>query len=111
MPYENGVNWRPKAPFERGRHATFNAALEAAFKDLTTEKNAFFDSLVDEWGRLFPTLPARPGRSEDGKIVLYVRNPPTLFALRMKLGMIRAKLAALPGAPKKIDLKLEIHTS
>lgn len=66
MPYENGVNWRPKAPFERGRHATFNAALEAAFKDLTTEKNAFFDSLVDEWGRLFPTLPARPGRSEDG---------------------------------------------
>jgi hypothetical protein len=111
MPYENGVNWQPKSPRERGRHATFNAALEAAYKDLVTEKNPFFDSLAEEWRRIFPSLAARPGRYEDGKIVLYVKNPPTLFAMRMKLGMIRAKLAALPSAPKRIELKLEIHSS
>lgn len=111
MPYENGVNWRPKAPRERGRHSTFDSALAAAFTDLTTERDAFFDSLADRWPALFPALPVRPGRFEDGKIVLYVRNPPTLFAMRMKLGLIRTKLAQLPGAPKKIDLRLEIHSS
>jgi hypothetical protein len=31
--------------------------------------------------------------------------------MRMKLGLIRAQLAQLPGAPKKIDLRLEIHSS
>jgi hypothetical protein len=42
---------------------------------------------------------------------LYVRNPPTLYAMRMKLGLIRTKLAQLSGAPKLIDLKLEIHST
>ena len=111
MAYENGVNWRPLEPSKRGRHETFASALEAAFRDLTTEHNAFFDSLADEWNRIFPTLPARPGRYEDGKIVLYVKNPPTLYVMRMKLGMIRKKLAELPGAPRTINLKLEVHAS
>jgi hypothetical protein len=111
MPFENGVNWHPKAPGERGRYATFNAALDAAFTDLTTERNAFFDTLADRWPALFPSLPVRPGRYDDGKIVLYVRNPPTLYAMRMKLGLIRTKLAQLSGAPKRIDLKLEIHST
>jgi len=98
-------------PSKRGRHSTFSSAIDAAFKELTTEHNAFFDSLADEWKRVFPTLPARPGRYEDGNIVLYVRNPPTLYMMRMKLGMIRNKLAELPGAPKSINLKLEIRSS
>ena len=94
---------------ERGRHKTTASAFEAAFRDLTTEKNAFFDSLVDNWKAIFPDLPARPGRYEDGKIFVYVKNAPTAFLVRPKLRMIAAKLATLPGAPKKIDLRLEQH--
>ena len=96
---------------ERGRHKTTASAFEAAFRDLTTEKNAFFDSLADRWQELFPDLPARPGRYEDGKIFIYVRNAPTAFLVRPRLRAIAAKLAALPGAPKKIDLRLEQHVS
>lgn len=94
---------------ERGRHKTTASAFEAAFKDLTTEKNDFFDSLVDNWKTLFPNLPARPGRYEDGKIFVYVKNAPTAFLVRPQLRTIAAKLATLPGAPKKIDLRLEQH--
>lgn len=94
---------------QRGRHRTVRSAFDAALKDLLTEKNAFFESFADNWTTLFPDLPARPGRYEDGKIFLYVRNAPTLFMMRPKLRRIQAKLAALPNAPKKIDLCLEIH--
>ncbi len=93
----------------RGRHKTIDSAFDAALKDLLTEKNAFFDSLVDRWKALFPTLPAWPGRYEDGKIFVYVRTAPTLFMMRPKLKKIASTLAALPGAPKKVDLRLEIH--
>ena len=109
MPFENGVNWKPVDPDKRGRHKTIASAFDAAFKDLTVEKNAFFDSLVDNWRTLFPNLPARPGRYEDGKIFVYVKNAPTAFLVRPKLRAIAAKLATLPGAPKKIDLRLEQH--
>lgn len=98
-------------PDKRGRHKTFSSAIGAAFSVLTVERNAFFDSLADNWRRLFPDQPARPGRYEDGKIFLYVKNAPTLFLMRPRLPMIRRKLATLPGAPKKIDLKLEAHVS
>ena len=111
MAFENGVNWKPLDPDKRGRHKTTRSAFEAAFRDLTTEKNAFFDSLVDNWQRLFPGLPARPGRYEDGKIFVYVKNAPTAFLVRPRLRAIAAKLAALPGAPKRIDLRLEQHVS
>ena len=94
---------------ERGRHKTVASAFDAAFKDLTTEKNAFFDSLCDNWKTIYPDLPAKPGRYEDGKIFIYVRNAPTAFLVRPRLRAIAAKLAALPGAPKKIDLRLEQH--
>ena len=95
---------------ERGRHKTIASAFEAAFQELTTEKNAFFESLADRWQELFPDLPARPGRYEDGKIFIYVRNAPTSFVVRPRLRAIAARLAQLPGAPKRIDLKLEIHS-
>ena len=109
MAFENGVNWRPKEPDKRGRHATVSSALDAAFKDLTTERSAFFDSLADRWAVLFPDLPARPGRYEAGKIFVYVRNASTAFLVRPRLRAVAAKLAALPGAPKRIDLRLEQH--
>lgn len=110
MAFENGEYWNPIDPHLRGRHDTFSSALDAAFMDLTAERNGFFDSLPDVWPSLFPGLPAKPGRYEDGKIVVYVKNPPTLYAVRMKLGMIRNKLSELPNAPKKIDIRLEVHS-
>ena len=109
MAFENGVNWQPLDPEKRGRHETFGAAIDAAFADLLTQRNPFFDTLADRWPALFPNLPVRPGRYEDGKIFLYVKNAPTNFAMRGKLPLIRRTLAALPDAPKKLDLRLEIH--
>ena len=102
--YATGVN-------ERGRHATFGKALDAAFADILTEHNPFFDSLADRWQSLFPGLPVRPGRYDCGKIVLYVANAPLSFMMRPKLRTIKSKLAQLPGAPKRLDLRLEIHAS
>lgn len=102
-------HWKPLAPEERGRHATFGSAVDAAVKDLSTEHNDFFDSLADVWPRLFPNCPARPGRYEDGRIFLYVRSAPALFSFRPKLPAVKRRLAELPGAPKRIDLILEIR--
>ena len=95
---------------ERGRHRTVASAFDAAFKDLTTEKSPFFDSLCDNWKAIFPDVPAKPGRYEDGRIFIYVRNAPTSFLVCPRLKAIAARLAQLPGAPKRIDLKLEIHS-
>ena len=95
---------------QRGRHKTVASAFDAALKDLLTEKNPFFDSLVDNWKSIYPDLPAKPGRYEDGNIFIYVKNAPTSFVVRPRLKSIAARLAQLPGAPKKIDLKLEIHS-
>ena len=95
---------------ERGRHKSVASALDAAFKDLLTEKNPFFDSLADRWRALFPDIPAKPGRYEDGKIYLYVKNAPTSFVVRPKLRTIARRLQELPGAPKTVSLRLEIHT-
>lgn len=92
---------------ERGRHAVFSSALDAALKDLITEKNDFFDLVTLKWGALFPNLPIRPGRYQGGIIFLYVRSAPMLFAMRPKLTMIKAKLKELPGAPAKLTVKLE----
>ena len=96
---------------KRGRHKTFASAVGAVFPELLEERNEFFDSLADNWKRLFPDQPARPGRYEDGKIFIYVRNAPTIFLMRPRLPMIKRRLAAMPGAPKKIELRLEAHAS
>lgn len=108
---ENGVTWKPIDPDKRGRHRDAASAFDAAFKALSGERNEFYDSLVDNWRALFPDVPARPGRYENGRIYIYVRNAPTSYVVRPKLRAIAAKLAALPGAPKKIDLRLEIHVA
>ena len=111
MAFENGVNWKPLAPEERGRHSTFGKAVDAALGGLLTQKNAFFDSLADRWPALFPGLPLRPGRYEDGRIYLYVPNAPARFMMQSRLPTVRRRLAELPDAPKKIDLRLEIRAS
>lgn len=95
---------------ERGKYATFGKALDAAVADLLTEKNAFFDSLADRWAELFPKLPIRPGRYESGIIFLYVSSAPLLFAMQSKLPLIRSKLKTLPGASKRIVVKLEARS-
>lgn len=109
MPFENGVNWQPIDPDKRGRFASMGKAVELALKELSAERNDFYDSLVDNWRRLFPELPAWPGRYEAGRIYVYVANAPTLFMMRTKLPALRKRLAELPGAPKTISLRLEVH--
>ena len=99
----------PIDPDKRGRHRTAASAFDAAYRDLVTEHHPFFDSLCDNWKRLFPNLPARPGRYEDGKIFIYVRNAPTAFVVRPQLPRLAAALRKLPGAPTKLCLKLEQH--
>ena len=111
MPIEDGVLWKPLAPEARGRHRRAASAFDAAFTDLTRERNPFFDSLADRWAELFPGLPLRPGRAEGGRIYVYARNVPTAYAMRPKLRRIAARLASLPGAPAKVDLRLEVHVS
>lgn len=109
MAFENGVNWKPESPELRGRHRTFASALDAACGDLLVERNEFFDSLADRWKGLFPNLPARPGRYEGGMIFVYVANAPTSWALRSRLPEIRRRIEELPGAPKRVDVRLEIR--
>ena len=111
MVQDNNLYGRAYGLNERGRHKTVSSAFEAAFRDLTVEKNDFFDSLCDNWKTLFPDLPARLGRYEDGKIFVYVKNAPTAFLVRPRLRTIAAKLATLPGVPKRLDLRLEQHVS
>ena len=94
---------------QRGRHKTLSSALDAALKDLMTERNEFYSTLVDNFRRLFPDSPARPGRYQDGRIYLYVSDSPTFFLLFPRLKAMAAKLRELPGAPRRIDLRLEIH--
>ena len=96
-------------PDKRGRHATFDSAVDAALAGILTEHDPFFDSLVDAWEGLFPGLPARPGRLENGCVYLYVDNAPTSFAVRPRLKAVAARLAQLPNAPKRLALRLEIH--
>ena len=109
MSEDNNLYGKAYGLDQRGRHKTVASAFDAALKDLLTEKDPFFDSLADVWKTLFPTLPAWPGRYEDGKIFIYVKTAPTSFVVRPQLRKIAAALAKLPGAPKKVDLRLEIH--
>lgn len=103
------AKWKPLDPKARGRHKTFSGAVDSAFAELLVEHNDFFDSLVDHWRALFPKLPAVPGRYEDGMIFVYVRSAAAGYVVRPQLRKIAAALAKLPGAPQKIDLRMEIH--
>lgn len=91
------------------------ALMDGLLGDLLTEKSAFFDAVCAQWKTLFPDLPARPGRYQDGRLFIYVRTAGQLFALRPKLPKIKKALlplrAADPNAPKRFTLHLEIHSN
>ena len=88
--------------------------MDGILGDLLAEKSVFFDSVCAQWDTLFPDIPARPGRYQDGHLFLYVRTAGQLFALRPKLPKIKKELlplrAADPNAPKRFTLHLEIHS-
>ena len=75
------------------------------------DHDPFFDSLADRWDSLFPGLPARPGRYEDGMIFLYAPDASQAFFVRPRLRAIAARLASLPGAPRRPVVKLEVRAS
>ena len=106
---DNNLYGVAKGLNERGRHANVRSALECALADLMTERSPFYDSLVDNWRRLFPELPACPGRLEGDTVYLYVTKAATSFMIRPKLPAIKRRLAELPGAPARFNLRVEIH--
>lgn len=109
MAFENGVNWKPLEPLKRGRHASFASAVEASFNELTYVPDPFFDVLVDRWGELFPAVAAKPGRREGNRLFLYVKSAASLFTVRPGLPAVKRALSALPGAPKRLEVYLEIR--
>ena len=98
----------------RGPAPTVGTLMDGILGDLLAEKSVFFDSVCAQWNTLFPDIPARPGRYQDGHLFLYVRTAGQLFALRPKLPKIKKALlplrAADPNAPKRFTLHLEIHS-
>lgn len=109
MDDDRNVWGRAVDPDKRGRHRTFASAVASSLASLKTERNAFFDTVCLNWPRLFPDQPARPGAWHDGWIVLYVTKSTTLYLMRPRLAMIRRRLATLPGAPRVVNVRLEIH--
>jgi len=89
--------------------------MDGILDDLLAEKNAFFDAVCAQWKTLFPDLPARPGRYQDGHLFIYVRTSGQLFALRPKLPKVKRALLPLrdtdPNGPKRFTLHLEIHSN
>ena len=109
MAFENGVNWRPLEPQKRGLHSSFASAVDASFRDLTYIPDPFFDTLRDRWDDLFPSFPAKPGRREANRLFLYVKSAPQLFQVRPRLPAVKRTLAALQGAPRRLEVYLEIR--
>lgn len=109
MAFENGVNWMPLEPHKRGKHSSFASAIVASLNELSYIPDSFFDTLCDRWLEIFPMLAARPGRREGNKLFLYVKSAPVLFSIRSSLPAIRRTLAAITGAPKRLEVYLEIR--
>ena len=93
------------------RHPTprVGSVMDGLVADLLLTKSPFFDAVCAQWAALCPDLPLRPGRFQDGHLFLYVRTSGQLFSLRSKLPKIKKLLQALPEAPKRFTLHLEIH--
>ena len=88
----------------------FDAVMESVNRDLYRDEARFLDMLRERWGELFPGRPARPGRWQDGKLVLYVSTAGQSFAMRPKLPAMKRRIAALEGAPKgRFILLVEIR--
>ena len=88
----------------------FDAVMESVNRDLYREESRFLDTLRERWDELFPGCPARPGRWQDGKLVLYVTTAGQSFAMRPRLPAMKRKIATLKGAPQgRFILLVEIH--
>lgn len=109
MAFENGVNWQPSEPESRGRFRSFSDAIQSAFMGIYREQNPFYSLIVDKWGELFPNIRARPSRFENNTLYLAVPNAATSFVIRPKLATMKRIIAALPGAPARFAIKLEVR--
>lgn len=94
--------------------AAAGSLMQSIMAGLLKESTPFFDEIRARWRELFPDLAARPGKwaaspSGGGKVFIHVSSASALFALRPKLPAIRKKLAALPSAPARFSVHLEIH--
>ena len=88
----------------------FDSVLESVKRDMYKDEAKFFDTLREQWDAVFPNCPAKPGRWQEGKLVLYVTNAGQSFALRPKLPAMKKKILAIEGAPKgRFVLLVEIH--
>lgn len=83
--------------------------MDGLLATLLVEKSPFFDQVCEQWPTLFPDSVAKPGRWQDGRLFLYVRTSSQLFGMRPKLTKIKKALAALPTAPKRFSVHLEIR--
>ncbi len=87
-----------------------DAVMESMKRDMYKDEARFFDNVREQWDTLFPDCPARPGRWQEGKLVLYVATAGQSFAMRPKLPAMKKKIIALEGAPKgRFTLLVEIH--
>ena len=86
-----------------------DAVMDSVARELYRDEARFFDRLREQWTELFPGCPARPGRWQEGKLVLYVATAGQSFALRPKLPAMKRRILALDGAPKgRFALLVEI---
>ena len=83
--------------------------LDALVSGLTEKKEPFFDTVLENWKTICPDFPGRPGRFQDNRLFLYVRTSGQVFSLRPRLPKIKKLVAALPGAPKRFTVHLEVH--
>lgn len=94
---------------KRRKILTIGSSVDAALEEILRERSTFFDEVCAQWGEMFPDIPARPGEWREGRVVLFVGSAGQLFALRPKLAEIKRRLAALPGAPKRFAVILQIR--
>ena len=86
-----------------------DAVMDSVAREIYHDEARFFDRLREQWAELFPGCPARPGRWQEGKLVLYVATAGQSFALRPKLPAMKRRILALDGAPKgRLVLLVEI---
>ena len=85
--------------------------MDGLLASMLIEKSPFFDEVCEKWMDLFPDSAAKPGRWQDGGLFLYVRTSGQLFGMRTKLPKIKKALAALPTAPRRFSVNLEIHAA
>ena len=94
----------------RKADSLLDAAIEAVTRDMYGEETRFLDSLREQWDDLFPNCPARPGRFQDGKLVLYVATAGQSFAMRPRLPAMKKKIRETEGAPQgRFALLVEIR--